>query len=111
MEPNGGLAYDVASALKPMRWPMKLWMAQFALTAAFGSILGCGQARPDSAPAQPPSPVPSLFNPAAAGTIRGKVVWNGDLPDVPPFEIRSLVTDHKPPRPRSFQPNPNAPSI
>jgi len=75
--------------------------------------LGCGQARPEPAETQPPSPVtlPSLFDAASTGAIHGTVVWSGVLPEVPPFEIRSFVTASNPPRPRLIRENPHAPRI
>jgi hypothetical protein len=73
---------------------------------------GCGQARPETASAQPVvSTQSSLFDAASTGIIRGSVLWTGELPNVPPFEIRSLVIGSNPPLPRIYRDNPNAPVI
>jgi hypothetical protein len=52
--------------------------------------LGCNDARPqtESAPAAvvPPG---SKFDPKTAGTVQGRVTWEGPIPDVPPFKVRS----------------------
>jgi hypothetical protein len=51
------------------------------------------------------------FDPATAGTIRGRVVWEGDLPVVAPFEVLpnplAGALLHK----KQLRPNPNAPLI
>jgi hypothetical protein len=56
-----------------------------------------------------PEPPASRFDPAKAGTVRGRVGWRGPVPDVPPFQTVRLTP------PAGFvwepRPNPNAPEI
>jgi hypothetical protein len=75
------------------------------------TALGCGDAR-----TQPPVPAPasdagSLFDPATAGTITGRVHWAGEPPSVPPLLQRPnlLATDGN--KETIPWPNPNAPVI
>jgi hypothetical protein len=96
-----------------MRCQVKKLTAQSAWVAYLLLTLGCGEARPEQSPAAATAPVPlsSLFDPTSVGTIRGTVGWSGDLPKVPPFEIRFPTADPDPPRPRLIRENPNAPII
>jgi hypothetical protein len=88
-------------------FPRAAWL----LLAA--AMAGCGEARPQqldmTAPPQPAAA--TQFDAATASTIRGQVSWNGPLPAVPPFEIRSLVTEWNPPQPRLVRDNPHAPLV
>lgn len=75
--------------------------------------LGCEEAHPQSPsqPLPPPAQQANTFDPGTAGTIRGRVIWQGELPQVEPFEIRSLVTASNPPQPRLIRENPHRPVI
>jgi hypothetical protein len=53
----------------------------------------------------------SAFDAATAGTVRGRVTWQGALPSVPPFEIRSFLLAGEPGMDRLIRENPNAPEI
>jgi hypothetical protein len=88
-------------------------LVRFAPLAAALLVLGCGQSRTEPAPADStaPSERPSLFDPAPAGAIGGTVLWSGELPKVPPFEIHFLVTPPAPSPPRLVRDNPHAPAI
>jgi hypothetical protein len=91
---------------------MKNRIAQAAWLAGLLVSFGCGEARPAQKPAVTASiPQASLFDSTSVGAIRGKVVWSGDLPKVPLFEIRYPTASPDPPRPRLIRENPNAPSI
>lgn len=76
-------------------------------------IAGCDySARPlyDLEPASEPSVVePDRFEAASTGTIRGRVLWSGALPDVPPFE--SVIPKAGEPVSRILRPNPNVHDI
>jgi hypothetical protein len=82
------------------------WLVIALLTAT----LGC-----DDSPRRPPAALPSLdgphhFEAATAGTVTGRVVWIGGLPEVPPLIERPAPTPpftHENVR----WPNPNAPAI
>src|SRR5205085_700900 len=52
---------------------------------------GCGTSQPSSPDtSSPPMPAAGThFDPATAGTLRGRVTWQGDLPVVPPFLAHS----------------------
>src|SRR5206468_2576897 len=81
----------------------------------WGTLLlsGCTANPPESpAPAEStPIPIGKEFDAATAGSVRGRVLWSGPVPEVPPFEIRSLVSEWNPPRPRLIRDNPHAPQI
>jgi hypothetical protein len=88
-------------------------MARTAWLAPFLLALGCREARTEPAVQQkaPAAPAPSQFNVATAGAIGGKVVWSGELLNIPAFEIRSLVTAWSPAHTRLVRENPHAPVI
>ena len=74
--------------------------------------VGCGQAGSEAAAPAPPTPatMPTGFDPATAGTVRGRVTWVGDVPRVAPFEIATWA-DSSSPRPRLVRENPHAPIV
>ena len=78
----------------------------------FVVVLGCGhaQSHPGENEAVPPV-AGSLFDAATAGAVRGRVVWEGDLPEVPPLLERPSVLSALPGKPVTVWPNPNAPLI
>lgn len=57
------------------------------LPLAMAAVIGCDPS-PDAPPADPPPPplpaTGSRFDPTTAGTIRGRVLWQGDVPTVTP---------------------------
>jgi hypothetical protein len=75
--------------------------------------LGCTEARPQGEKwtARPAEAKTDQFNPATAGTIRGRVTWHGDIPSVLPFEIPPNPQANEVLRQRQVRPNPNAPLI
>src|SRR5262249_58121831 len=86
----------------------RLWLPLLPLAAA----LGCAEAPPQPAPEPSAAPAPaSVFDPSSAGTIRGRVTWEGPPPVVPPFEVRSYVPDGGQGQPRLIREHPNAPVI
>jgi hypothetical protein len=63
-------------------------------------------------PAAPePRPSASAFDPTTAGAISGRVTWTGQLPVVPPFEVRAFIPSGQPGQPRLIRANPNAPCV
>lgn len=74
---------------------------------------GCGEALPGPGGNPTPAPVEigSQFDAANAGTINGRVVWDGPHPLVPPLEIRYFTAPPSPPRPRLVRDHPFAPLI
>jgi hypothetical protein len=75
--------------------------------------LGCGSGGPQAPPdarAQVPDAA-SRFNPAATGSVTGRVVWEGDLPVVPDFEAKNNLLPSSPPPPRIVRENPNTPAV
>ncbi len=73
---------------------------------------GCGNAPAPPPPAGPLTDAARQFDPAAAGTVSGRVLWDGDLPDVPPFRAPARALSEDPPAPRAqLWPNPHAPVI
>jgi hypothetical protein len=83
-----------------------LWQGMLALLA-----LGCADAGPEPTASPSPAAISADFNPATAGTIRGRVTWAGILPVVPPFEYRRNLPSGNPAEPRLVRENPNAPAI
>jgi hypothetical protein len=57
-----------------------------------------------------PAGIGEDFDEAATGTIRGTVLWQGELPKIAPFKVHGLPGDY-PVDVRKEQPNPNAPRI
>jgi hypothetical protein len=75
------------------------------------AALGCDEVR-HSAPGQAsPPPAVRAFDEATVGTISGRVTWAGQLPNVPPFEIRAFIPAGQPGQPRLIRENPNGPAI
>lgn len=76
-------------------------------------ILGCGDARTDPAlPVNPQQEAPTTnFDPATAGTIRGRVTWDGPSPEVKPFAVRSNLPQDAAAPGKLPRENPNAPRI
>jgi len=74
--------------------------------------LGCGDARTQP-PAEPaPSPeAGSLFDPANAGAVEGRVLWAGEVPSVPPLIERPNIAGPVFDKESVAWPNPNAPVI
>jgi hypothetical protein len=72
---------------------------------------GCGDV-----PAQPPAtatprlPAPR-FDPATAGSLHGRVTWDGALPAVPPFDVQMNPFANEIFQQRHTRPNPLAPRI
>jgi hypothetical protein len=64
-------------------------------TIALGllTLLGCTEPPEISLPS--PKPIASSFNPATAGAIHGRVVWDGDVPVAKPMLVKT----------NAFQPN------
>lgn len=67
----------------------------------------------------PVTPIPTVesdvlatcFDATSTGVIHGRVTWTGDVPVVPPLEVRSLIFDADGAREKWLEPNPNAPVI
>src|SRR5581483_4197469 len=71
---------------------------------------GCGTEPPAAAnPAAEPSRLATAFDPTRTGTLTGRVIWSGPIPEAPPFLYGVPRTDG------SFEtqliPNPNRPAI
>src|SRR5947207_4520787 len=82
------------------------------LVCGLSHLTGCGAPGPEPTPVQAkPLALAVRFDAATAGMVRGRVLWCGPVPDVPPFEVRSLVSEWSPPRPRLVRENPHGPRI
>ncbi len=80
------------------------------LALAFAAA-GCGETPPAPAPAGPAADAAGEFDPATAGTIRGRVAWEGEVPDVPPFRApASPLSEQAGGKPQPW-PNPYAPVV
>jgi hypothetical protein len=76
-------------------------------------IGGCGEDIPQPEPShEAPQPTAlSRFDPTTAGVIHGQIVWQGDIPVVPPLLIRANPIGGDALAKRQVQPNANAPVI
>jgi hypothetical protein len=82
------------------------WFCLSVLVAA-----GCGGGPPPGPDAAPPARPPSHFDPATAGTITGRVVWEGEPPAVPPFQVYCNPPFGQPFLSDDVRDNPNAPAV
>jgi len=73
-------------------------------------LAGCG-ATPASPTPEGPAPLGARFDPAAAGSVRGRVLWDGPTPDVAPFLAPPAASGLGAFGPRRLWPNPHAPAI
>lgn len=76
--------------------PQRRWFLMLLVV-----VVGCNDANPAprsaDSPAAPPS---SNFDPRGAGSISGRVIWHGEIPRVPPFEVRANLPANHPGKPR-----------
>lgn len=74
--------------------------------------LGCENSPPAPAPAvAAPVAIGALFDPSTAGSVQGRVLWEGELPVVAPFITRPHPLAGLGLRERLVRDNPNAPQI
>jgi hypothetical protein len=79
---------------------------------ALAMLSGCDDiAPPPEKPAEPPIETGRDFNPATAGAIRGQVVWEGAIPEVPSYRAPVSPAGEQRGGLRYHWPNPNAPKI
>lgn len=85
----------------PRTWQVLCWLSL--------ALAGCQQ---KTAPGVEPGPrATTAFDLATVGTIHGQVTWQGQVPQVPPFQVHSHVLSPNA-TPKTMQrPNPNAPAI
>jgi hypothetical protein len=76
-------------------------------------ILGCGDPVPGPAEqsASDAPPAGSAFDPASAGSVCGRVTWEGDIPSVPRFKIRPHLPAEGAEQRHLIRKNPNAPVV
>jgi hypothetical protein len=60
------------------RWPVLLSVAV--------ALCGCTDAPPERQGTPPPTPLASAFDLKATGAIAGRVLWDGPIPEPPPFK-------------------------
>ena len=72
------------------------------------AAVGCSRPAPSRPAVAPPTPVASRFDATAAGGVRGRVVWPGEVPIVP--QIAAAIPDGTAFRFTS-KPNPFAPQV
>jgi hypothetical protein len=76
-----------------------------------GCIPACGKAPPGPAPAGPLAEAGTGFRPEEAATIRGRVIWQGEVPTVSVYQApNSPLSEHPTGLPYTW-PNPHAPVI
>jgi hypothetical protein len=93
------------------RYPLLRLLGCLALLGAVLAF-GCDEtAPPPEAPIDPPVEMGRDFDPATAGTIQGRVLWDGEIPEVPSYHAPvSPGVEHAGDVRRDW-PNPNAPHI
>jgi hypothetical protein len=90
-------------------------MLLFALIAG-AAFYGCEENRlpvyfgADQTPA-PPATAAVVFDPATAGSITGRVTWDGAVPQVAPFRAPVSPLSEQPIGPKLLWPNPHAPAV
>jgi hypothetical protein len=77
------------------------------------ALLGCDSQRRQSSSLPQNTSVASAthFDPTAAGVLRGRVTWSGDVPEIPSLKVWSLLMREDGSRDKWQEPNPNAPVI
>jgi hypothetical protein len=92
--------------------PKYLRTAYGCLVVALSACLGCGGAEPQAAAESSPlAKAPTEFDAATAGTVQGRLLWEGDVPHVTPMDIYANPLAGEVLRKRQTRPNPNAPRI
>ncbi len=82
------------------------------LPVVLASLVGCGPSPDESPSTSTPPPSPAIgvrFDPATAGTVRGQVLWQGDVPKVP--STTAAIPDWAGGYRWDEMPNPFAPSV
>jgi len=82
------------------------------------TLSGCDSPPPDhvtsphaSRPTLHAFAIGSQFDPAVAGAICGRVIWDGEIPRPPLFQVWSIQSAPDGSREKRLEPNPNAPVI
>jgi hypothetical protein len=94
------------------RWILKECLAR-GLVVLLLATLGCGDIPPPT-PGEVPTPTEDTgmhFDAATAGIIRGQVIWEGQIPAVPPLEIMPNPLAGELLHKKQLRPNPNTPHI
>jgi hypothetical protein len=75
--------------------------------------LGCTEtpSRVSAEAQEEPAPTGCSFDSASAATIHGQVLWTGEIPKVPPFEVHTWAFEGTPQHGPQLRPNPHAPVI
>lgn len=86
---------------------------QLLLLGMLLSAAGCHDDAGTVPPVETPvaDAAPNSFDPATAGSIQGRVTWQGDPPQVPPFQVHAYLDSVNASRLCGAHPNPNAPRI
>jgi hypothetical protein len=75
-------------------------------------VLGCNDVAPSpDAPGCQSCAPGSHYDPSTTGTVHGRVLWEGDLPGVPPLEVRTCPLFGAPLDHDHFRENPHVPLI
>lgn len=81
------------------------------LTFVLFALLGCDAAAPRGDREHALNHSNTIFSAASAGTIRGRVVWRGPVPDVAPFAVYVNLLGNDMFQTYHTRPNPNAPIL
>jgi hypothetical protein len=76
------------------------------IAALLTVVNGCEGRVAEKGKSPPPASLGERFDPKAAGTIRGKVTWDGEVPKVEPIKLLLPIADFD-----REQPNPNAAAV
>jgi hypothetical protein len=97
----------------PLPLPRYRRLISISFLLLLGFVGGCEDVsqEPSTPPGNPSLKLTSIFDPATAGTIHGKVTWKGELPVVAPVRVYAIPGAGEPFKKRQIQANPNAPRI
>jgi hypothetical protein len=96
-----------------MRCHGRQQFTQLCLVISMSLWLGCDEVRraPLAQLEPPSSDAGSRFDRASSGTIRGRVTWEGEIPDAPALGIYPNPLAGEPLKEKQDRPNPNSPAI
>ena len=96
---------------------MRRWISKERLARGLGVLLlatlGCGDI-PPSTPEEVYRPTKDAgldFDPATTGSIRGQVIWDGEIPAIPPLAVMPNPLAGELLQKKQLRPNPNTPRI
>src|SRR5438132_239392 len=96
-----------------MRDRLGRWITSSLVALLFTGLAGCDDLRsvPGEVSRETSAGAENEFDVSTVGAIHGRVVWQGDLPEVGPYEVRRDRLTGTPLPEKQSWPNPLAPVI